>query len=206
MAKVLSFQYSETVLSFDFVKVDRAKLYGSKEIEVLDEDDEPCELGTLAGDGKTLVGRGGTAVGYLTVDGLWCDRTELTPVNLEGQPIKAAPSSFDAPIPLMETISVEQYLDYDIRIVYLLRGAGLPPELDSRLRRGEIFRFTFSFRGGVEADPAFMLMNLDGELFLLVAKETNLHFIALQQAAAVEDETQQPEDEGESEELDFSMI
>jgi len=206
MAKSLAFRFEDSLLPFDYTKVDRSKLYGFKEVEVMDEDNQLCELATLAGDGKTIVGRGGTAVGYLTVDGLWSDRSELMPVNLEGQQIPAAASSFDAPIALTETISVDKFFDYDIRTVYLLRGTQLPEALKQRLQQGEIFRFSFSFRGGVEADPAFLLMNVDGDLFLLVAKETNLHFVGLQQAATVSEEDQGPEDEGESEELDFSMI
>jgi hypothetical protein len=127
-------------------------------------------------------------------------------VNFEGQQIPAAASSFDAPIELSETISVDKFLDYDIRTAYLLRGSDLSEALKQRLQQGEIFRFSFSFRGGVEADPAFLLMNVEGDLFLLVAKETNLHFVGLQQAATVSEEDQAPEDDGESEELDFSMI
>jgi hypothetical protein len=206
MAKPLVLQFGEETVSCDLVKVDRAKLYGFKEPEVLDEQDRPCELATLASDGKTVISRGGTAIGNLTPEGLWCDRAALTPVDLEGQPIPPVPSSFDAPILLEQKVSVEQFLDYDIRSAYLLRGAVLPDVLRKELEDGAVYQFPFSFRGGVQADPAFLLTNSAGELFLLVGQETNIAFVGLQQAAALGEEDQDAEDEGEGDELDFTLI
>ena len=57
-------------------KVDRAKLYGYKELLVLDENGETCEMATLAEDGHTVVGKGGTGMGYLSADGQWCDKSQ----------------------------------------------------------------------------------------------------------------------------------
>ena len=71
MAKPLVFQWRDRQFSFAMNKVDRAKLYGFKETEVLDEQGLRCDLATLAQDGQTVIGRGGTAFGVLTVDGTW---------------------------------------------------------------------------------------------------------------------------------------
>ena len=38
-------------------------------------------MATLADDGRTLIERGGTGIGYLSVDGDWCDKTDLMPVS-----------------------------------------------------------------------------------------------------------------------------
>jgi hypothetical protein len=204
MAKPLILQHGDGRLSYELIKVDRSKLYGFKEMEVLDEHEQPCELATLASDGKTVVGRGGTAVGYLDPDGLWRDRAELTPVDLEGQEIQPVGSSFDAPIPLDRTVTVDQFLDYDIRLVYAMRGDDLPEDLAAQLRQGIIF--PFSFRGGVEADPAFLLMNHDNELFMLVGKETTITLVGLQQSSTVMEDEESAEADSDSDELDFSMI
>ena len=75
MAKPLVFQWGDNDLSFSLVKIDRSKLYGFKEVEVLDEDGNQCELATLADDGRTVVGRGGTGMGYIDADGRWCDKS-----------------------------------------------------------------------------------------------------------------------------------
>jgi hypothetical protein len=206
MAKPLVFVYQNQPLPFEMTRVDRSKLYGFKETEVLDEQQQSCELATLASDGKTVVGRGGTGIAYMTPDGLWCERGTLTAINLEGQPIKPVPSSFDAAIPLERTVSVEQFLDYDVRAVYLLRGVDLPDDLRQQLQQGTIFQFSFSFRGGVEAEPAFLLMNNDEHLFMLIGKETSISFVGLQQTAEVMEEEEPEEVEGDPDDLDFSMI
>src|SRR4051794_202632 len=77
MAKPLVFQFGDRDISFTLNKVDRSKLYGYKEMEVLAEDGQRCELATLADDGCTVVGRGGTGIGQLSADGLWCDKQTL---------------------------------------------------------------------------------------------------------------------------------
>ena len=48
MAKPLIFSFGGSDFSFEMTKVDRAKLYGYKEIEVFDEQGEKCEMATLA--------------------------------------------------------------------------------------------------------------------------------------------------------------
>ena len=53
MAKPLVFHFADRDISFQMSKVDRTKLYGFKELEVLDEDGQACELATLA-ELKTL--------------------------------------------------------------------------------------------------------------------------------------------------------
>ncbi len=55
---------------------------------MLDEHGDKCEMATLAEDGHTIIGRGGTGIGYLSADGLWCDKSELQPVDLSGVPIQ----------------------------------------------------------------------------------------------------------------------
>ena len=42
----------------------------------------------------TVIGRGGTAVAYLSTDGLWCEKAQLKPVDIEGneiEPVALAP-------------------------------------------------------------------------------------------------------------------
>src|SRR5262245_26660935 len=118
MAKPLVFQWGDTDLSFALAKIDRAKLYGYKDVEVLDEKGNPCELATLAEDGRTVVGLGGTGLGYVDADGLWSDKSQLLPVDVEGNQIAPVASSFSAPIKLFETVTADEYLGHNIRLVY----------------------------------------------------------------------------------------
>src|SRR5690606_23371108 len=68
VAKPLVFQFGDCDLALVMNKVDRSKLYGYKEVEVLDDQGRRCELATLAGDGRTVVGRGGTGIAQLAPD------------------------------------------------------------------------------------------------------------------------------------------
>lgn len=204
MAKPLVFQWGDSDVSFTLNKVDRSKLYGFKDVEVLDENGNPCELATLADDGKTVVGRGGTGLGYIDADGRWADKSDLKPVDLEGNEIEPVPSSFAAAIKLFDTATFDEYLQNNIRLVYQLESEDETEDLRDELARGTIFSFPYSFRGGLEADAGFLLMGEDENIFLAVGSPTNIEFLGLQQAAAVvEDE------EGEADEtdlMDFDMI
>ena len=203
MAKRIVFQFGDCDLSFALHKVDRSRLYGSKQTEALDEQGRRCDLATLANDGQTLVGHGGTAFGYLDVDGKWTDKSELTPVDLEGQQIEPIASSFDAPIKLFDTVAPDAYLEHDMRLIYQLESDDDISELLEELKRGTIFSFPFSYRGGLEPDAAFLLLGDDDNIFMTVGSSARIKFIGLQQSAVAVD------DEGEADEtdlMDFDMI
>jgi hypothetical protein len=202
MGKPLVFNFGNANYSFDAAKIDRSVLYGFKEVEVLDEHGQRCELATLADDGKTVVGRGGVTYAYLAPDGAWCDKGGLKPVDLEGKEIQPVASSYSAPVALTEKVTLEEYLSHNVRSVYLMRCEAGAPELAAELQGGAIFKFPYSFRGGLEADAAFLLAGADGNTFLAVGSPTKIEFVGLQQAAAAEEEG----DEEEADLLDFDMI
>ena len=212
----IEFEFAGANLEFNMIKVDRNKLYGYKVLEVLDDQGDACELTTLADDGKTLIGKGGTGIGYLDADGNWSDKSELSPVDLEGKAITPVPSSFSAPIPLAKEISIEEYLDHNIRLIYQLQfnedqedGQAAQPQeaqpLVDKLKSGSIFLFDYSFRGGLEADAGIMLVNDDDEIFFLVGDQTGVTYKGLQQSAPVAaEETDSSEEDGGL--MDFGMI
>ncbi len=184
-------------------KVDTSKLYGYKEVEVRDDREGRCELATLADDGRTIVGRGGTGIGYLSADGHWCDKSALKPVDVEGEEIEPVPSSFSAPIKLFDTAGCDEYLQHNIRLVYQLESEEDLADLCRELERGTIFKFPYSYRGGLEADAAFLLMGEDQNIFLAVGNPTKVEFIGLQQTAAISEEES---DSDEMDLMDFDMI
>lgn len=204
MAKPLTFQFHGGTVAFDMAKVDRAKLYGYKEQEVLDDAGGKCELATLAEDGHTLVGKGGTGMGYLSADGLWCEKAELKPVDLDGQPISPVSSSFSAPIELGEPTTVDDYLSHTIRSIYVMESAD-GGELADSIKAGAIYKFPYSFRGGLEFDTAFLLANEAGTIFMAVGSPTAIEFIGLQQMAGVVAEETDTADT-DDDDMDFSMI
>ena len=203
--KPIRFNHDGQQLIFQMHKVDRSKLYGFKEQMVHDENETVCELATLAEDGKTLVGKGGTGICQLTADGKWTDKTKLRPVDLEGNEIEPVPSSFAAPIELKQETSIDDYLNHNIRLVYQLivdAESQLEESLIKSLREGAIFKFSYSYRGGLEADVGFVLMNEQNDTFFLVGNPAEVKFVGLQQVAVAVD----PDDTDEDQLMDFSMM
>lgn len=209
MAKPLTLDFRGQAVAVALEKVDRSKLYGYVETEVLDEAGRRCELATLIGDGHSIVGKGGSAIAYLSPDGEWRTRGELRPVDVHGAPITPVKSSFDAPVPLAATATVDEYLSHNIHLVYQIVPADdavpLAPDLLGELKAGTIFRLPFSYRGGVEASPAFLLLGGDGNPFLCVGTPTAAEFVGLPAVAAVvSDDTADATEDEDS--LDFSLV
>lgn len=213
MAKPLVFQFGDKEYPLHLSKIDRSKLYGSKELEAMDDNEQLCELATLAEDGRTMIGKGGTGLGWLDADGKWCNKSELKPFNVDGDEIQPVKSSFNAPIQLFETASPEEYLQHNIRLVYSLEFQGPSESPDSAAELTEllealgndtIFKFPYSYRGGLEADTAFMLLSEEGELILAVGNPTDIYFVGIQATAATESEDEAAETGAEL--MDFDMI
>ncbi len=205
MAKPLVLEFRGQSVEVALEKIDRAKLYGYIDTEIQDEAGKWCELATLLVDGHSIVGKGGSALAYLSADGLWRTRAELRPIDLHDQPISPVKSSFDAPIPLSNTATVDEFLSHNVHLIYQIVPTAEYPELMTELRTGTIFRFAFSYRGGVEASPAFLLLGGDGNPFLCVGTPTAIEFVGLKASASVVnvDTT----DVGEEEDsLDFSLV
>jgi len=161
-------------------------------------------LTTLAEDGKTLIGKGGTGIGYLDADDNWIEKSDLTAVDLEGKNIEPVPSSFSAPITLSTKADVDDLLNHNIRLIYRLESEALDEKLASDLAAGSIFKFDYSFRGGLEADVGFLLHNDAGEIFFLVGDATRVEFVGLQQAAPTAEAV--AEESSADDLMDFGMI
>ncbi len=202
MAKPLVFHFKDGDFAFGLNKVDRSRLYGYKEVEVLDEKGRRCELATLGGDGHTVIGRGGSSFAQLSVDGEWCDKSALKPVNTEGHEITPVPSSYSAPVNLTEPTTVADYLQHNIRLVYVLEPEGDASPLYEELKGGAIYRFPYSYRGGLEADAGFLIQGADGNFFMAVGNPTRVEFVGPTQISTVEEEV----DADDADMMDFDMI
>jgi hypothetical protein len=202
VAKPLVFRLGETEFAFALNKVDRSKLYGYKEVEALDDQGRRCELAMLASDGRTLIGPGGSGFAQLSAYGQWCEKSSLKPVDVDNKEIQPVASSFSAPVPLTEKTTVDDYLRHNIRMVYQLLTESDAAPLREELAQGAIFKFPYSYRGGLEADVGFLLQGADGNVFLTVGNPTRVAFVGLAEVAAVEEDGQAEE----ADLLDFDMI
>ena len=203
MARPLVLSLDGVEYPVTLVKIDREKLYGKVEIEAFDEKGREASLRVLAADGKTLIDKGGTALATVTDKGDSIDRTELVPVNAEGEKIEQVPSSFSQ-TNVLKPATVEDYLLQIVKSVYLLmphEDADIGPLRDHLLSK-QIFTFPFSYRGGVEYDNAF-LIGAGDEAFMVTGKQAVFEFVKLNQIAHL-DSTE--EEEISADDLDFDLM
>lgn len=206
MPRSLKFKFGDSEFDCALNKVDRSKLYGSVDLETRDHEGNRCSLATLANDGKTLIPYGGTAFGYVNDDGEWVERSELSPVDLSGEPLEVLPSSFDLTIELDNKVSTDEFLNHSMRLCYTLGNddGEFDDKLLSSLQDGDIYRFDFLYREGVSADPAFLIATDDSQVWMLVGRPSSIDFVGLDQAAVCFG-VNESEDE-ETDEFDFEML
>lgn len=202
MAKPLVLSLNGAEFPLALSKVERSDLYGYVEIETLDEKGRKCTVATLADDGRSVITSGGISLVTLSPDGLWLSKKALVPTDHQGNKVTPVASSYAAPVALEETVSIDEYLSHDIRAVYQISSEGDIAPLLEELKKGTIFRFAYSFRGGLEPDAGFLLLAADGTPFFAVGSATKLEFVGFEQLAAIADE----EGEEEEDSLDFSMM
>jgi hypothetical protein len=204
MAKPLTFKLNNNEYSLEPVKLDRKKLYGWTDTLVLDEKGQECRLVNIDSSGTMMIPAGGIGQGILDDQGLWVDRSELHAFDSDGNPAEKLPASFDAPIELTETVSMEEFLDHYITAIYTMQGEENCPEFVKSLANGAIHTFDFNYRASFEPSPAFMMEN-GGELFLLVGKKAEFEFLGLEESGLL-DEEEDDDGDTESDDFDFGMM
>ena len=204
MAKPLVLNFGGVDLPLALAKVERSDLYGYVEIETLDEQGRKCAMATLANDGKCVMATGGSALASLSPDGQWMERKALIATDQNGQKITPVPSSYAAPVPLKQTATIDEYLEHNIRAVYQISSEADLSPLMNELKKGTIFKFPYSYRGGLEPDAAFLLLASDGTPFLAIGSPAKLEFVAFANTAGVTPDEEEAAEEEES--LDFGMM
>ena len=205
MARTIELRYSGATVTCAIEKVDRASLYGAIDTETHDIDGRPCRLATLASDGHSLIPSGDTAFAYMDAGGRWLERSALTAVDAAGNRLNTVASSFSQPLDLEHTTTPSRFLDHAIRLAYSLEpvAAPIPEKLTDTLAKGTIFKTDFSYRGGVSADPAFVLQGADGTVWLLVGDENEIDFVGFSQPVGLD---AADGDAAAEDEIDFDMM
>ncbi|MCC6326927.1 MAG: hypothetical protein IT174_00315 [Acidobacteria bacterium] len=203
MARPLVLSLDGEEFPVNLTKIDRDKLYGSVTVEAFDEDGDEVFLRVLAYDGKTIIDKGGTALATVTEQGDSIPRNRLIAVSSDGEELEPVPSSFSAPN-LLQPATVEDYLSHTVKTVYALEAAeeGELDHLRDSLSDGRIYKFPFSYRGGLEYDGAFLIGNTEG-IFMIVGQPAVLKFLKLGQAAVLEPAEEQ---EVAVDDLDFDLL
>ncbi len=185
------------------VKIDREKLYGRVEIEAFDEKGNEASLRVLAADGKTLIDKGGTALATVNDKGDSVERSDMIPIDENGDALDLVPSSFNQKNEL-HPATVEDYFSQVVKSVYLVGTFDTNDisALHDHLSDGRMYRFPFSWRGGIEHDNAYLIAS-GADIFMVVGKQADFQFVKLNQAAVL--------DAGEdaeisADELDFDLM
>lgn len=200
MAKQLDIRFNGRTFTVVPVKLERKKVYGWNELRVITPDEELCQQAGLNSDGVTIVPAGNTKTGMLREDGLWMDRTELVAFDVDGNIAKEIPSSFDTGIDLMEKATVEELLDHNVASIYQMEGDDVML-LSSRMG-DDIYKFSFSYRGGYEQNTAFILAN-GPDVFIIVGNDGGYDYIGLEQQGYLDT---LEEEMGLEEDMDFAMF
>ena len=204
MARKLTFQLNNQEFDLGINKLDRKKLYGFKETIAQDHEGNDCIKASIDDTGSLIIPKGGIALGIIDSDANWVNKADLKAVNLDGTDAQIVPSSFDAPISLKETVTIDEFLDYSIQYVYQLQSENdINTLIENIKNNSEIFTFTFNYRADYEGSNAFIIEN-DDKLFVLVGYKNNFNFIGLEESTQVSIE--EDKDFSIEDDLDFGML
>lgn len=200
MARQLTFRIKRKEYTVIPVKIDRKKLYGWTEIIALDEQGRTCNLVSTDDTGTLIIPKGGTALGMLSSDGKWVERTQLKTVRQDGSEAEIIPSSFSVVIPLKQKVTDEEFLDYSITDFYQLDN--VPDDLLKAIA-DDIYTFDYTYLDSYETTPAFLMVS-DTTLFMLLGYKNRFDMLCLGECSVVDDDDDYIE--VTDDDIDFSMF
>ena len=203
MGKAIQFNTGKLKFAASLTKVDRDKVYGFIEVKVNDDKGNPCTMGSLLDDGKTIVLNGATA--NKTVDASFneLDKKELKVVYQDGKDAVLVPSSYEGEVILTET-SLDDLFNLEVTSVYQL---DFEDDLQKKsvsdfLASGKVARFLFNYRADYEGADAILIANANG-IFALTGRIIDFPFLKNELEPISETLVEQPiEEEG----MDFGML
>ncbi len=204
MAKAIQFNAGKLKFAASLTKVDRDKVYGFIEVKVKDDKGNPCTMGSILDDGKTLILNGATA--NKTVDASFneLDKKELKVVYQDGKDADLVPSSYEGEVNLTET-SLDDLFNLEVTSVYQLdfEDIELKKAVSAFLANGKVARFLFNYRADYEGADAILIANANG-IFALTGRIIDFPYLEnklVPVAATLVEETVE-EEEG----MDFGML
>ena len=139
MAKPIIVSLGGVESRFDHEKLDRTKLYGKRQRQVLDPGGSRCEKAELTRDGTLLVRTGMTAQGYFDEGGSWVPSNKLVGLGPDGKPLPMIGSTLGESQKLTGPVDATEVLDLAVRSVYALNPEGLDPKLEAELKAGKVY-------------------------------------------------------------------
>ena len=205
MARSLQFKLGRRKFGGEISRVDRARLYGRVEPLATDKYGAPLVKAALDEDGATIIAAAG--MGYQNDDGRWLHRAGLQATDAEGRPRESRPSSFDAPVELVEeeSVDLDEYHLYEIETLYVLEGDIDPAPFERFLKdRERLYCFPFSYREGYEGYTGFLIPR-GGRVFLAAGRRAAVEFVGKRSRYVIDEVLAEDESDIAEDELNFSM-
>lgn len=203
MAKAIQFVAGKLKFAAVLTKIDRDKVYGFIEVKVNDDKGNPCIMGSLLDDGRTLVLNGATALKTVDASFNELDKKELKVIYQDGKDAVLVPSSYEGEVNLTET-SLDDLFNLEVTSVYQL---DFEDDLQKKsvsdfLASGKVARFLFNYRADYEGADAILIANANG-IFALTGRIIDFPFLKNEVEPISETLVEQPiEEEG----MDFGML
>lgn len=203
MGRNLNFCIGAKTFSAAITKIDRDKVYGFIEEQVLDKNGNPCLTGNLLDDGQTLILAGATALKTVTGSNTEVDKKNLKTVYMDGKDAVLVPSSYDADVPLVKS-GMDDLFNLEVSTVYHLTwdDAAAKSSMLKELEDGNIFRFVFNYRADYEGADALVL-SAQNEVFVLTGRLLEFEYIENKNVVPIIDAESPALEE---EEMDFGML
>ena len=170
MAKAIQFIAGKLKFAAALTKIDRDKVYGFIEVKVNDDKGNPCIIGSLLEDGKTLVLNGASALKTVDADFKELDKKALKVVYQDGKEAVLVPSIFEGEVNLTEA-TLDDLFNLEITSVYQLEfeDAAQKQSVSDYLVDGKVVRFVFNYRADYEGADAVLIANGEG-IFALTGR------------------------------------
>ena len=202
MAKNLTFSINKSTYSAGITKLDRDKIYGFVEEQILDKNGNLCSSGALLDDGQTLVLTGATAMKTVTDNNAEVDKKALKTVYMDGKDAILVPSSYEGTIELVKA-TMDDLFNLEVNSVYQLtwEDAVAKSSMLKELEGGNLFRFVFNYRADYEGADA-ILLSAQNEIFVLTGRLLEFEHLENKTAAPIAE----VENAEQEEEVDFGML
>ena len=204
MAKAIQFVAGKLKFAAALTKIDRDKVYVFIELKVNDDKGNPCMVGSLLDDGRTLVLNGATALKTVDASFNELDKKTLKVVYQDGKDAVLVPSSFEGETKLTET-SLDDLFNLEITSVYQLdfEDASQKKSVSDYLSDGKVARFVFNYRADYEGADAILISNADG-IFALTGRIIDFPYLENKLAPVITTLVEETVEEEEG--RDFGML
>ncbi len=190
-------------------KFQRTDLYGQKHVEKRDDNGKLLDLARITWDGKHVIPEKGMTMAYLDEDKKFVPAEDIYDVNKDEEPLALFPSSYKAGIELANTVSIEEFFNYNIETTYVLSSEADPATFvlfqvacEAQSRKGRFYAFRYAYSDTYYPQDAIMIP-FEGKLVVAIGAKFEPRWVG--PATDVEELFKDIEDD-EDEEIPFDEV